>query len=660
MTQAALAATDKAPHPLPSPQRGVPGSSASAENDRAREGLSDKDNSIEPLEPSDLVKGIRVPPADWDEWMRRHDWTYQQLARNEFPEVIWRRYYSQQYRPDPPLPGLMAFQLACICNDPVLWCEAFLRNPKKPKERWRFWDYQKPSIRTLTSVLHEDGAEVGKTREIIGIGLYLASTSPYGSGLTVGPMFTHVLKIVDGVRRQERYSPALAGSIVNHRKYPHHSIEFCNGFEWDFRPAGYDGEAIRSVHVETFSEIDEATKLKNPDIWKEYWRAAEPGCIHRIYSTPDGDRSGVFYRLCQNAEGKKQETKNPDEEVDLETVNESVIFTKFHWSKELMPAPFWTEKRRREFIEFYGGEDSSGYQQNVLGNWGDPENSLFPWHQFARLLKDIPDYRCLKILVDDSQEEVSIYGYELRRKTGEGDFSGRPEPAALMDRRISKAQFDIRSEIKAFFSHVPGLVFGGGDLGESKDPTELYIKLIFGRVHRLIGRVQLKHVTYDQQCDVIDALDDVFDAGRMTMGWGIDFGNAGSAVVQILHGQEQYSRKHYADRMTGYLFGSSYDAVDEEGETIEDKHKGGPLRLSAKELSSQLLVTKMQRQELEYPYDPDIMLFYPNHTWRQGQNRKIYKDVDDHVIDADRCLTLRVVLPGEGAEDEFACGSRLR
>ena len=226
----------------------------------------------------------------------------------------------------------------------------------------------------------------------------------------------------------------------------------------------------------------------------------------------------------------------------------------------------------------------------------------------------------------------------------------------LIDKRISKHGFDIKAEIKQFFAGIPGLCFGGSDLGFSQDPTEIYVKQIYGRIHRLIARVQLKGVTYDQQAEAIDALDDIYGAGTATMGWGLDFGNAGSAVVHILQGQAAYLAKEYEGRLTGYQFGAAYDAVDEEGEVIIDKKTLKPLRLSAKELSTDLLTKKMQRQELHYPYDPDIVLMYPNHTFRNSSTRRIFKDKDDHVIDADRVLTLRVVLPGDGDADLFACG----
>ena len=582
---------------------------------------------------AELGKGILIPHEIFDATLKECGWSWHQAARGEFPK---------------PFVSLEQFQLAIICSDPVLWCKHFLKNPDEPDRPWTYWDYQEESIRYQGNTLHECGAEVGKTREIIGYILWKALNTSHGSGLVTAPMTIHLMEIIDAIAEQLNYNEKLGKALVLHRKQPHHHMKFNTGFKVDFRPTGHDGEALRGVHVSTFAIFDESAKAKNPDIFKEFWRASKPGCVHKLYSTPDGDRSTVFYRLCQKAEGKLKE-----DETSGDSGLKNLEFRKFHWSKELMPAPFWTPARRRFYIDQYGGEDSPGYQQNVLGNWGDPENSVFPWFQFQRLLHDISEYRCLKILVDESHGEISLYGFELAAPVVEG-VKGKPEPVTLIDKRISKHGFDIKAEIKAFFDAQPGLCFGGGDLGFSQDPTELYVKLIYGKTHRLTARVQLKGVTYDQQADAIDALDDIFDGGQDKMGWGLDFGNAGSAVVHILQGQEGYQHKSYADRLTGYQFGAAYDAVSEDGETIIDKKSGKPVRLSAKELSTDLLTTKMQRIELQYPYDPDIVLMYPSHTYRNGQTRRLFKDVDDHIIDADRVLTLRVVLPGENQEDLFA------
>lgn len=602
------------------------------------------------IEMADLKKGVIIPQEFFGPWMQKFDWTYQQISRREFPE---------------PFVSLDDFQLACICADPVLWCSIFMKDPDDPDRQWQFWDYQNESIRHEGNTLHECGAEVGKTREIVSYILYKAFTTFRGSGLVTAPMYTHVIEIVDALLEQLSLNPDLGKALILHRKSPHHHMRFSNGFKVDFRPTGFDGEALRGVHVKTFAIMDEAAKVKNPDIFKEFWRATKPGCAHKIYSTPDGDRSTVFFRLCQKAEGKAINEENGLS--DNLHLRKDLDFKKFHWSKMLMPPPFWAPERRRFYIEQYNGEDSPGYQQNVLGNWGDPENSVFPWYQFQRLLKQIPEYRCLKILVDASQGEASIFGAQYNSplpplKSRGGDEVGgvTPQEQILCDRRIPLRDFDIRTEIKAFFSNIPGLKFGGADLGFSQDPTEIYIKLIIGRTHRLIGRVQLKGVSYDQQADAIDSLDDIFDSGEHKMGWGIDFGNAGSAVCHILQGQEAYFVKRYEDRLTGFQFGATYEAVDEDGEIIMDKHTGKPVKLTAKELSTDLLVKKMQRQEIEYPHDPDIMLFYPNHTYRESSHHRIYKKDDDHVIDADRALTLRIILPGEGRGGFFASGSNFR
>lgn len=591
---------------------------------------------MEPLDHiADLGKTIMVPSEIFDATLRDLNWSWHQIARGEFPT---------------PFTSLEELQLAIICADPVLWTTAFLRNPDDPDRPWQFWDYQQESIRYSGNTLHECGAEVGKTREIIGYILWKVFTVPNGSGLVTAPMTIHLMEIIDAIVEQLQHNPDLGRALVLHRKQPHHHLKFSSGFKVDFRPAGHDGEALRGVHVNTFAIMDEAAKAKNKDIFKEFWRASKPGCDHKLYSTPDGDRSCVFYRLCQKADGK---LKAEDEEQSDDAALKTLEFRKFRWSKELMPPPFWTPERRRFYIDQYGGEDSPGYQQNVLGNWGDPENSVFPWYQFSRLLHEIPEYRCLKILVDESHGEVSLYGYELQSQTVDG-VKGKPDVVVICDRRIRKSEFDIAAEIKAFFDPLPGLLFGGADLGFSQDPTEIYVKLVYGKAHRLVCRLQLKGVTYDQQAEAIDALDDIYDAGQHKMGWGVDFGNAGSAVVHILQGQDQYEHKDYESRLTGYQFGAAYDAVNEDGEVIIDKKTGKPIRLSAKELSTDLLTTKMQRTELQYPYDPDIVLYYPNHTYRNSSNRRIYKDVDDHVIDADRVLTLRVVLPGDNQEDLFA------
>lgn len=589
------------------------------------------------IDPIDDLRQLRseivVPEATFEKTLDDLGWSWHQIARGQYP---------------PPFTSLEEFQLAIICSDRVLWCAAFLRSPEDGKSPYTFWQYQEESLRDTGNTLHQCGFETGKTREILAFILYEVFNKPNGSGLMTAPHAVHTLEIVDGLVDQLSNNPSLKRCLVEHRKQPHHWLKFNNRFELDIRTCGHDGTQLRGVHAKTFCIFDETPKAKNDKIFTEFWGRGEPGAVFKLYGMPDGDRSCQFYKLTARAEGKLK----VEEETSV-TKGAPTDFQLYKWGKFLQPPPFWTPVRRQFYIDQYGGEDSHGYRQAVLGEWGDPENSVFPWTMLEKTLKDIPDYRCLKIYVDSSCGMVSISGYELRAPVVDG-ISGKPEPVMLMDSRVSARDFNIQRELKTFFSGTPGLVFGGADLGYSQDPTEIYIKLIIGKVHRLIARLQLKGVSYDQQAEAIDTLDDIFSNGKERMGWGLDFGNAGSAVVHILQGQAQYRDKGYEDRLTGYQFGSTYEAVNEEGEVILDKHTERPVKSTAKELSTDLLTAKMQRQELEYPYDPDIMLMYPSHTYRQGSRHRLFKDVDDHVIDADRVLTLRVVLPGDNQEDFFA------
>jgi len=630
---------------------------------------------IEPISFSDLKKGIVVPKEYFEPWMQQFDWTYHQLARKELPY---------------PFESLEDFQLACICADPFLWCTAFLREPEDPDhdDPYSFWDYQTESLRYKGNAVHKDAAEVGKTREIVALGLYLACTTPNGSGLIGAPQQTHLEEIIEAMDNQLNWNPEL-GDFRWHRrikdgwkKHPHHAFYFRNGFKIDFRPSGFDGQAYRGVHVSTFAFKDEAAKDKNAPQWSEFWRAMKPGCIARIYSVPDGDRSCEFYKLGERArmntpKYRREAAPAEPEEETIESFKgisghiKNLKFRLFQWGKNLMPDPFWNAERKRFYVEQYGGEDSPGYKHNVLGEDGDPEHTVFPWHQFRLCIKDIPEYRCLKILVDSSNNEVIARGYRCNYTVTEN--GPVPHVEFLLDTVYEMSTFfdlspsvipanagirdpDVGSDftrlIKSFFISAPGQKRSGGDFGFSDDETELISKVIIGTRERMVARLQLKHVTYDQQCQALNALDDVYGPLE-ALTWGTDFGNAGSAVAHDLQGLEIYKHKRYEDRLKGFQFESTTNNVNEEGEEIIDAKTGKPAKITLKELATDLLVRKMQRQELEYPPDPDIILYYTNHTVRTGGKHRIYKKEDDHLLDADRAQILSKILSAD-IEDLFA------
>lgn len=606
-------------------------------------------DQMEPIKLDDVKKKIVVPRKNFEAILEELDWTWQQIARNELPGTFT---------------SLEEFQIAIICDDPFLWCTAFLREPEDPNHQdpYNFFDYQLDSLKYDGNTIHKCGAEVGKTREINAWIMYRMFTRPNGSGMVGAPMQIHLQEIIESIEEQMEWNPDLAGSLKKRIKHPHHAFYLKNGFKLFFRPSGHDGEAYRGVHVRDFAIKDEAAKDKNPKQWTEFWRAMKPGCVSKIYSVPDGDRSCEFYKLAQRAQAQAGgKADDSDGEVLKGTAShiKNLEFKIFHWPKTVMPDPFWSPERRKFFIDQYGGEDSPGYRHNVMGEDGDPENTVFPWNQFQHCIRDIPEYRALKILVNSGTAEVSVAGYRCEYNLVDG--APVPGDVELMDTVYPMADFfdlDENNEstftrlIKRFFIAVPGAKRGGGDFGFSGDPTEILVKNIIGKRERLVARLNLKHVTYDAQCQAINALDDVYGPTE-SLQWGTDFGNAGSAVAHDLQGLALYLEKEYDCRLKGFMFESTTENVNEDGDALIDAKTGKPARITLKELGTDLLVKKMQRLELEYPPDSDIILYYTNHTVRAGSRHRIYKKEDDHLLDADRVQILAKVM-GNTVEDLFA------
>lgn len=611
-----------------------------------------------PMEPlrseADLGKGIIVPVADFERVLEELDWTWERLSRGEYPPSIYQRGKDSKER-------LQLLQLAIICEDPLLWCTAFLREPEDVdhQDPYQFFDYQVESLRCQTSVVHQDGAEVGKTREIVAWSTWKNHTCPGGSGLIGAPLQVHLDEIIDAKLEQLSYNPLLEKRLIKHKKQPYTQFKFSNGFKEDYRPAGFDGNAYRGVHAKTYGIVDEAAKKKNPKQWSEFWRALKPAATGRVYSVPDGDRESGYYKLTMRATGQTEDSDDKAASEDFD----NYIWTLFRWGKDLMPAPYWTPQRKKFYVDQYGGEDSADYRHNVGGEHGDPENSVFPWAQLKHSIRDVPEYRALKVLVDTAKQEVIAKGYRCDYIIG--NDGPQASEIILFDELFNMDQlFELDEEgdsqfkrmIREFFIPVPGLKIGGGDFGFSPDPTELTAWNIIGKRDRLVSRLQLKQVTYDQQCQALDAMDDLYGGGDKAMNWGTDFGNAGSAVAHDLQGLQIYEHKSYEDRLRGFMFQSTNDNIDENGEPLTEAKTGKPAKITLKELATDLIVKQMQRQLLELPPDPDIISDYTNHTCRIGERQRIYKKEKDHLIDSHRTAKLAAVL-GAPVADLFAIGS---
>lgn len=591
----------------------------------------------------------------FEAWLAARGWAWEPLSRGEYPL------------------GLEEAQLMYVCQDPVLWCKAFMNDPETG-EPYTFWPYQEGGVRAWhQDGVYQCGAEVGKTREITAILMWGQNT---GFGFTVknptvlvgAPQQVHLNEIVRDIEQHIGESDATKGAkpLINRFhlrtiKVPHVEMRFkgptCTrdgmGIIF-FRPAGHDGEAFRGVHVNAGLMMDEGAKIKNKVTWSEFWRAGKPGCFRRVYSVPDGDNTTNYYQYTQQAVDDLPPGKPG--------------WRRFYWPKTLMPAPFWSEKRDKEFQRLYGGKDSPGYQRNVLGLHGQQENPVWPWHLLESNIHDVPEYRALHINIDESKGEVdiSLFAAELKqvdgRKHGEermifertDDFEDYKDTSTRRD----AVRTLLRECFKPFDS---GVLWGGGDLGFSNDPTELLLSREIGYELRDIVRIKAKGVPYWMQTELIYCLDELMS---FLPNWGIDFGSAGTKVVQDMQCLELYEDGNYTDRMTGFNFATVVDCIDEEGNQLTENNKKGEevaVRLPAKELATNLITDRFQKRAWLMPYDTEVIGHFSNHTAREGQKHRIFDKKNDHTIDAKRVLILRKAFNEEiGVADVFSSGVHVR
>lgn len=598
-----------------------------------------------------------VDPDEFDRWLESRGMAWQPLSRGEYGLTLDEA------------------QLAYVCSDPVLWATAFLDEPDTGAP-YGFFEYQTESVRAWRQdAVHQDGAEVGKTREITVLLLWGMCTSfggeiPRPWCLVAAPQQTHLDEIILAIEEHIGVDEAAAKankSVLGHfwrkpKKTPHYMMRFASpdvtghggsvGRVY-FRPAGFDGEAFRGVHVNAMALFDEAAKIKNKVVWSEFHRALKPGCIQRVYSVPDGDNSTEFYRLTQQAVR------------DLRPGRKGMRL--FHWAKTIMPPPFWSAERHAEFVRRYGGEDTPGYQRNVLGLHGQQENPVWPWSTIEPCIRDVPEYRCVRLVVDVALDDLHIIveRVELLRAL---DGRKSSQTVTLCDRRLSWKGFraDVDAPVRLLREWIEppgaGVYWGGADLGFSADPSELFLQSEVGAELRLLVRVHLRGVGYDAQAAIIDALDAL--AGRRPH-WGVDFGSAGTAVVQMLQHLPQYADAGFEERMVGFQFAAALDAIDEDGTVLEedDPRTGGRrvVRLPAKELATHLMSARMQRGGYALPYDSDVIRHLQNHTATQGARHRIFAKTDDHTIDAARVAMLRKVFDETaGGVDVFSGGVYVR
>ena len=405
-------------------------------------------------------------------------------------------------------------------------------------------------------------------------------------------------------------------------------ITLTNGFKVWFRPGKHDGRTFRGKHPKTFGYLDEAAKFHKKIIVSELMRALGPGCAFGPVSVPDGRRDTPFYRFGRIAEAQASGEKIEDQDMAKQIVGRFLKL--FHWQTKDMPEPFSSPERMKELEQDYGGVTDQRYIHNVLGEDGDPESTVFPSDNFEKVTKDIPEYVCVQLRVNEKDNKVAVKVYRMKGERQE----------FIKQQTVPYIGFSVPAIINQHFTASPDIAeyFMGVDLGYSVDFAEMWVKAVIGERNRLVARVQMLGVRYNFMREAFDMLDDIYDKGKMTTKSGVDLGNAGTAFVhEIL---ANCKKKHYGERMVGVLFGGKADELKPDGKPLIDSNTEKPVRRRIKTLATRMIETRIQKMTNEYPADPEIISDFTGHTAIAGSDGDlIYSKVNDHTIDADRAGT---------------------
>ncbi|CAN7334108.1 hypothetical protein LJR143_001698 [Pseudoxanthomonas sp. LjRoot143] len=596
---------------------------------------------------------------EFDAWMAERGWAWRALERGDYGITVDE--------------ALVVFTF----EDPLRWAETFLFEPDSG-DPYRFWDYQRPSMRAwMQDVIHQDGAECGKTREIIALTAWAGCTAMGGRvpnpwSLIAAPQQTHLDEIILALEEQFGVADGAGQkTLIQHfwlkpKRTPHTMHRFLapNPVRPDkpsiartyYRPGGHDGEAFRGVHVNAFGLFDEGAKVKSKVIFSEFWRALKPGCRARVYSVPDGDRASEFFRLTQTAV--------PDLPVGKSG------YRLFRWQQTMKPAPFWSAERDAEMVRRFGGRNTPGFQRNVLGEHGQAENPVWPWGSLMPNVVDLPDYRVIKLHADAEADTLSIEVMGVKLSVSDGRKVGtydtlRDDAIDLApilrgtDASRRAAMADILRPHIPFTAH--GSFWAGGDLGERNDPTELIVSEEVGPVMRDCVRIKLQGFPYHLQEDLIFVLDSLFNHLPF---WGVDLGSAGTVVVKDLCTVDRFLDAMFDGRMVGFHFQQNVECIGEDGEALEDDDQRTGERRTlvapAKHWATQCISARLQAGGYALPYDNDALNAMATQTAREGAKWPIYSKKDDHVPDARRQQMLRKLraLIDEGlGHDLFASGA---
>ncbi|MBI4178360.1 hypothetical protein HY522_02910 [bacterium] len=265
-------------------------------------------------------------------------------------------------------------------------------------------------------------------------------------------------------------------------------------------------------------------------------------------------------------------------------------YKEFHISGE--ENPNMTEEKKRELLEELGPE---GYDREIRANWGNIMAGVFAAECIDRAIYE-GEFLRVRVVAAETKD---LEGDVLR---------------LLHDWVVAERAKEL-------------LV--GCDLGTSAgSPCEILFAEAGGDDLDVIGIVTLVGASWPQIENVLKAVDQKIRVRDMA----IDATGVGAPVCENL----QY-RGGFRCRLLPFDFSSNLVV-------------GDGMRKNSKVWATDALVSMLQRGNLGLPNDDDLLYQFRNHTVDLSRGRPKYSKVDDHIVDAARCLAyafFKDYFPGE-------------
>ena len=555
--------------------------------------------------------------------------------------------------------------------------------------------------------IFECGSKVGKTQDIVIQVLHGIDTATGNAEILIASFSDAPLNdISTEIEFQLEQNPMIGSGVVysggggdgrmharigvvDGQVKPYREKVFGNGNRYQMRLCGHEGAQFRGAHPTLMVLADEAAIWKHPKQWSELWRAGGAGVQFRIYSTPDGDYSSPFARMCVRAipeDGSRgMDAVEISSDEASEALEDAPKFRIVNIAKPELKYPFWSERLRARLREKYGGEHSPEWMQNVEGKWGTPTHGVFPIPTLNPCLRggeSLRDYRVVVAIFDRDKDQVLFRAARLMPK---GDGAGELEIVMAREvfgltRDIATGHYDAKQVAAAIASYFPSnavaewgapLLYCGADLGFSQDPTELLFVRVLGKRWIDVFRLRLESADYPEQAEIIAALDHV--SGHQVR-YGFDNGNAGNALASYLRSTKQYrtcpsgctETVYLHERLKSFGFGNAVNVIDiETGEPVlnpsnrDEKGNARPHRVNNKEFSTQAIERKLQGVLLDIANDggagdPNIASaqLMVNHTWlsKNEKGERQFRGVHDHSIDARRQVAIAILEQEHGGD----------